>query len=208
MLGSKVCSSYFTFFYSHFKWSIKTAMLWVALRVCGNPCCCIPWWEDEGSVACVCSVLKSSLPCQNLFIGIFSISGSLEPCICFPLVASVNMMSFFLIILKYCILNEKIAHSFKGLINCWKMICSLCLMLFFVPIFLPFSVCFIPFLWASLAHLHTKLNVFPCKLCCTQTEKCLLFSPTVSPSLPCTLSGRAQLTCVLGTLEVPGTREG
>jgi len=74
--------------------------------------------RTRGSVACVCSGLKSSLSCQNLFIGIFSVSGSLEPCICFPLVASVNMMNFFPIILKYCILNEKITHSFSGLINC------------------------------------------------------------------------------------------
>lgn len=99
----------------------------------------------KGSVACICSALKSSLPCWNLFMGIFSVSGSWELCICFPLVASVNMMSFFLISLKYCILDEKIAHSFNGLVNCWKMICSLSLMLFSLISFLFFFVSFLSF---------------------------------------------------------------
>lgn len=76
----------------------------------------------QRSVACIYPAMKSLVPCQNLFIGIFSISGSFEPCICFSLVASVYMMTFFLIILKYCILNEKTTHSFNGLLNCWKMI--------------------------------------------------------------------------------------
>lgn len=98
----------------------------------------------RGRVACICSALKWSLPCQNLFIGVFSLSGSLEPCICFPLVASVKMMSFFLVILKYCFLSEKITHSFNGLINRWKTVCSIFLMLFthfpIFPLFHSFSL--------------------------------------------------------------------
>lgn len=95
------------------------------------------WWSlllhpitggGRGSVACICSALKSSLYCQNFFFGIFSISGSLKPCICFPLVASVNTMSFFIIIFKYYILNEKM-HSFNGLIN-WCYLLSLPHLLF------------------------------------------------------------------------------
>lgn len=154
----------------------------------------------KGSVACICSALKSSLPCQNLFMGIFSISGSWELCICFPLVASVNMMSFFLIILKYCILDEKIAHSFNDLVNCWKMICSLsphALLTHFLSVFL----CFIPFLWAGLTHEHTKFNEFSYMLCRTQTV-----SSTASPSLSLRESPAA-LCAGNKTLEISGTRE-
>lgn len=162
----------------------------------------------RGSVTCLYSVLKSSLPCQNLFVGIFSVSGSLEPCICFPLVASVNMMSFFLIILKYCILNEKIAHSFKGLKLLEDDLLSLPHALLFAhfPSFFCLFHSFSSSQSCSPAHQVKCVSMYV--VLHTNCEKCLLFTPTVSPSLPCTLSGRAQLTCGLGTLEVPGIRGG
>lgn len=127
---------------------------------------------------------KSSLSCQNFFFGIFSISGSLKPCICFPLVASVNMMRFFIIIFKYCILNEK-PHSLNGLIN-WCYLLFLPHVLFFTH-FTSFSLWF-----TSLRQLCSCIHHLMCFHVCGTAHR----NPQCEPK---SAMNSAQLTCVLGT---------
>lgn len=136
---------------------------------------------------------KSSLSCQNFFFGIFSISGSLKPCICFPLVASVNMMRFFIIIFKYCILNEK-PHSLNGLIN-WCYLPFLPHVLFFHSFYFFFSLIHV---FETALLMHTSFNVFPCVWYCT--NKSSVWAQVCHELCP------AHLCAGNRTLEVPGTR--